>query len=197
MVEIDVRRRHDGALVLDHDTAERPGAPLLADALALIRDGGRQANLDIKQPDIGSAVIAVVRDTGMLGRATCTGGGWEALAEIRREEPQIRIGLTIPRRGSRVPRPLRRLALPVLRRRVAHAAIELCRRHGADLVTMHHGLVNHRVVEVVHAAGIEVWCWTVDAPGELRRVRAAEVDGICSDRPASHGLSAAFSVPAR
>jgi glycerophosphoryl diester phosphodiesterase len=195
MVEIDVRRRRDGALVLDHDTAERPGAPLLTDALALIRDAGRQANLDIKQSSVGPDVVVAVRETGMLGRTTCTGGGWAGLAQIHRTEPGIRIGLTIPRRGSRVPRLLRRLGLPFLRWRAGRAAVRLCREYGADLVTVHHGLVSRGVVDTVHDAGFEIWCWTVDDPAELRRVREAGVDGICSDRPSSHGLGAAVEVP--
>ncbi len=188
MVEIDVRRRHDGALVLDHDDAEHPGAPLLADALIAIREAGRLANLDLKLATTGPAVLAIVRDTGMLERTTCTGTDWAALAAIRRDEPAMRIGLTLPRRGSDVPRPLRGLAIPALRWYAARSAVRLCRRYGADLATVHHGLVSPKLVEAMHAASMRVWCWTVDEQADLARVRAAGVDGICSDLPASHAL---------
>ena len=188
MVEIDVRRRRDGALVLDHDDGDQPGAPLLADALVAIRNAGRLANLDLKLATIGAQVTATVREAGMLERTTCTGCDWAALAAIQRAEPAMRIGLTVPRRGSEVPRPLRSLALPVLRWHTAHSAIRLCRRYGADLITLHHGLVSRAMAAAMHGAGYQVWCWTVDEPDELARVRSAGVDGICSDLPASHGL---------
>jgi glycerophosphoryl diester phosphodiesterase len=197
MVEVDVRRRRDGSLVLDHDSGDRPAAPLLADALGLIRDAGRTVNIDVKVGAVAPELVEEVRAAGMVERTTCTGGCWPALARIHEAEPGIRIGLTIPRRGSRVPRAVRRMGLPLLRLRAARIAIHLCRQYGADLVTMHHGLVSRRGVDSLHAKGIEVWCWTVDEPRELARVREAGVDGICSDRPASHGLSGGLSAPVR
>ena len=75
MVEIDVRRRRDGVLVLDHDNAERPGAPELEQALQLIAGSPAQVNLDVKQSETGPAIIDLVRTTDMLDRTTCTGGG--------------------------------------------------------------------------------------------------------------------------
>ena len=39
----------------------------------------------------------------------------------------------------------------------------------------------------VHRIGGEIWVWTVDRPKEIERLLRLEVDGICSDDPASHG----------
>src|SRR5690242_6248775 len=63
MVEIDVRRRRDGVLVLDHDNGDRPGAPELDAALRLIATSAAGVNLDVKQGETGPAIIDVVRDT--------------------------------------------------------------------------------------------------------------------------------------
>jgi glycerophosphoryl diester phosphodiesterase len=188
MVEIDVRRRRDGLLVLDHDNGDRPGAPTLDEALRLIATSPAGVNLDVKQSETGPAIIEAVRSAGMLGRTTCTGGGWEGLTRIHETEPEIRIGLTLPRRGSTLPRIVRRLGIPVARHRMARAVPALMRLHGADLVTVHHRLVDRHVVAAAHEHGGEIWSWTVDDPRELRRLEALGVDGVCSDRPASHGL---------
>ena len=56
-------------------------------------------------------------------------------------------------------------------------------------MTVYHRLVDRRVVAAVHEHGGEIWTWTVDDPRELARLAELGVDGVCSDRPASHGLA--------
>ncbi len=188
LVEVDVRRRRDGALVLHHDSGDRPGVPLLTDALELIRASPAGVNLDVKQGETASAIVEAITISGMLGRVTCTGGAWAALARIHAAERGIRIGLTLPRRGSGLPRLVQRAGVPLARRRLTAAIPRLLAAHDADLVTVHHRLVDRRLVRVAHAAGADVWSWTVDDPREVARLAAAGVDGICSDLPRTHGL---------
>ena len=187
-VEIDVRVRRDGSLVVDHDDGERRGAPLLADALAVIAASPSGVNLDLKVASSWPAVVEAVRAAGLLQRAVVSGGGWEALVAANRAEPGIRPALTIPRHGSRLPRLVRTVLAPFGRLVLARSVGGLVARQGVDLVTLHHRLVDTRVVGAVHRAGAEAWCWTVDDPREYARVTRAGVDGVCSDDPASHGL---------
>jgi glycerophosphoryl diester phosphodiesterase len=188
LVEIDVRRRADGVLVLDHDDAQHPDAPTLAEALALLAPTTVGANLDLKQAALGQAVINAVTDAGLLGRVTCTGTDWPMLAQIHRQQPAIRVGLTIPRRSFGLPLAIRSRLVRPARHRLVRDAPRLLRGYGVDLLTVHHHLLDERVVAAVHAAGGDVWCWTVDDPAELARLRRIGVDGVCSDAPASHGL---------
>lgn len=44
-------------------------------------------------------------------------------------------------------------------------------------------LVTPEYVASLHAAGLQVWTWTANSPAEWRRLRAAGVDVIMSDRP--------------
>ncbi len=188
-IEVDVRRRPgDGALVLDHDRADRPGAPLLADALTLIAASEAGADLDLKQHDLRDDLVDAVRVAGLLGRTVCTGGNWQQLAEIKQAEPGIRIGLTIPRTAVKVPRLVARYGLLVQRRQWARRLPGLLRQYDADLVAAHHRLVDRGLVRAAHSVGAEVWSWTVDDPRDLRRLARLGVDAICSNRPESHGI---------
>jgi glycerophosphoryl diester phosphodiesterase len=181
VIEVDVRRRSDGVLVAHHDRGDTPGAPLLADVLALAAASGVGLNLDLKAGGIERPLIELVRAAGLLGRVTCTGGNWAMLAGIHRAEPGIRAGLTMPRHHP--PRGLRQLQ----RLWYAWRAPGLLARYDAELVSCSRRLVSRLLVHRLHRAGAEIWVWTVDLPSEIDRLRHLEVDGICSDDPASHG----------
>jgi len=58
-------------------------------------------------------------------------------------------------------------------------AIEL----GAELLIPGRRWVDGRVVAAAHAHGLDVWVWTVNEPGEMRRLIALGVDAIFSDYP--------------
>ena len=183
------RRPADRALVLDHDRADRPGAPLLADALGLIAAAAAGADLDLKEHGLRDDLVALVRGAGLLGRTVCTGGNWQQLAEIKRAEPGIRIGLTIPRTAVNVPRLVARYGLLLQRRQWNRRLPGLLRQHDADLVAAHHRLVDGGLIRAARSVGAEVWCWTVDDRRDLERLARLGVDAICSDRPESHGIA--------
>jgi glycerophosphoryl diester phosphodiesterase len=188
-VELDVRRRPDGALVLDHDRGDHPGAPLLAEAMELIAaTPAAGADLDLKESGLRDDLVQVARETGMLGRTVCTGGNWQQLAEIKQAEPGIRIGITIPRTAMKVPRLVAKYGLLVQRRQWARRLPGLLKQYDADLVASHHRLVDGGLVRAAHSVGAEIWCWTVDNPRDIARLERLGVDAICSDRPESHGF---------
>jgi glycerophosphoryl diester phosphodiesterase len=189
LIETDVRRRRDGVLVLDHDDGDRVGAVTLDAFLDLVAGSRAGVNLDIKEPGVAAGIVEAVRRADLLGRTTCTGGEWAELAEVRRRDDRIRIGLTVPPRGAWVAPVVREWELPRRRRRWTASIRDDLERHGADLVTANHRYVDRPFVEAVHGAGAELWCWTVDGARALRRLTLLGVDGICSDRPESHGLS--------
>ena len=55
------------------------------------------------------------------------------------------------------------------------------------------GLSNEVFIEKVHAAGLELFTWTVNSPTEARRLANLGLKGITTDRPA--WLKILFPMP--
>lgn len=198
-IELDVQLSADGELVVIHDeTLERTtdGAgpvgdrtaaelaaldagswfapefrgeriPLLADVIAQVRDRVT-LNVEIKSArDLGviepklAALVAAERATEWIVFSSFHA---EAVRGMRAYAPWARLGVLC----DEDPR-TRGLAL----------AGEV----GAELVIPGRRWVDARVVEEAHVRGYDVWVWTVNEPGEIRRLLALGVDAIFSDYP--------------
>jgi len=61
--------------------------------------------------------------------------------------------------------------------RIGYDALQVPPRHGELTI------VDRRFVEAAHARSLQVHVWTIDDPGEMRRLLALGVDGLMSDRP--------------
>src|SRR5262249_17010344 len=149
MVELDVRRRRDGALVLHHDRASTPGAPLLADALELIAAAGRGAMLDVKEGGVAADLIALVDQHAPDPPGVGSGVASEAL-RARELRPYVRAGRTWPPRttsggplGERILNVRPRARLPL----VAAKLLE-----GFDVLVCFHRALSRVGVHAVHAA---------------------------------------------
>ncbi len=90
---------------------------------------------------------------------------WPALRNLRAVAPWARLGVLCDAD------PLHRGGLAV-----AH---EL----GAEMLIPGRRWVDHRVIEAAHAQNLDVWVWTVNEPGEMRRLIALGVDALFSDYP--------------
>lgn len=53
----------------------------------------------------------------------------------------------------------------------------------ADQLNPHHWVADARLVEEVHRAGMQCMVWTVDRPKAMRRALRAGVDGVITNRP--------------
>jgi glycerophosphoryl diester phosphodiesterase len=183
MVEIDLRRTRDGAIVVLHDqTLERlwgvsasVGDVDLADVVALGEGDVRIPTL----PDVLSAVrlplmvdftrrevvaggLEAVRAAGALERCLFVTGNVAALQQLRAQSSEVRIGLT----WMDGPEP----------------PLALLRELGAEYWNPMFGLVTPEGVEAVHGAGLSVSTWTVDEPEDMTRLLDAGVDAMVSNR---------------
>lgn len=193
-VELDVHRTSDGGLVVHHDPdagelgllAERslvdvraglPHLPTLAEALDVC--AGLLVNVEIKNlpgspghdPDeqAADAVTALVAARGHRDDVLVSSFGIGAIDRVHELDARVPTGLlTI----------------------VGFDPIEaLARAHERGHRSVHPdvrslgGTVVLELVELAHALGIAIYPWTVDDPDEIRRLAAAEVDGVITNVP--------------
>ncbi len=147
--------------------------PSLREVLALVPDGKR-VFIEIK---CDSAVLPRLRRE--LERASVRpaqtvllGFDYETVRQAKAAFPQLQV-LGLAARGLRMRRhpPLEKLI------RFAQAA----RLDGLDLKA---GFpLDREFVAKVHEAGLRLYTWTVDNPAAARRLTAAGVDGITTNRP--------------
>jgi glycerophosphoryl diester phosphodiesterase len=194
MCELDVQLTLDGALVVIHDeTVERTtdgrGAvrsmtlaelkrldagvrfgrefkgeriPMLEDVMALA-DGRCGLNIELKGAGVERRVCELLAERRALATAMISSFDWDALAVVRHFEPRVRVGLLATQWPARV----------------VGAAFEL----KAESINPQADIVTEDLCIAAHERNLSVYTWTVDEPGEMRRLIAFGVDGIMTNYP--------------
>jgi glycerophosphoryl diester phosphodiesterase len=194
MCELDVQLSSDGAVIVIHDetvdrTTDRRGAvramtleelkrldagvrhgnefkgeriPTLAEVLALT-EGRCGLNIELKSAGVERKVCDLIVEHRALATAMVSGFDWDALAIVRHLEPRVRVGLL----ASQWPA------------RLVGAAFEM----RADAINPRSDIVTEDLCIAAHQRNLSVYAWTVDEPGEMRRLIAFGVDGIMTNYP--------------
>jgi glycerophosphoryl diester phosphodiesterase len=195
MIELDVLPERGGErrLLLAHDyedAAER--TPLTLEEglahLASERFAELDFIVDLKLPGYELVVLEALERHGIGRRGIVSTMYRESLATVRRADPSVRLGWSVPRAQRDYLRS-RWLALPalgalramrVLLPRQARAAIEggLC-----DALVAHWRLVTPRLVAAVSGAGGELYVWTVDEAARIKALAELGVTGVITNDP--------------
>ena len=194
MIEIDLHRSRDGAIVVHHDERLRglPGGGEIGDAtldeLRALDVGGGETmptldevldafgrrialNLEIKcggagpYPGLEQQLLATLAERGLGETILFSSFSDAVLARLRRAAPDARIGVLVERRGAARWR-------------------ERCAGVGAEAVHFWKGLARPEAIDAAHAAGLKVHVYTVDAAPEMRELIRRGVDGLFTNVPA-------------
>ncbi len=193
MIEIDLHRTRDGAIVVTHDAAleglggwGEVGEASLEEVRALdAGDGARVPtldetldrfgaavpfNLEIKRggrgayPGLERAALDAVTSRGLLDRTLFSCFDDGVLARLRDAEPRARLGhLVSPRDPDRW--------------------VERAHAVGAEAVNPWFGLASPDWIRRAHAEGLAVLPYTVDEPDAMQRLLEAGVDGLFTNHP--------------
>ena len=193
MIEVDLHRTRDGAVVIAHDgelegvggAGEIAGADFRA-VRSLDAGAGEQIpvleemldafgeripfNLELKRSSSGTydgmAEVAwrATRERGLADRTLFSSFYDPDLAELRERAPEARIGL-------------------LLSRRFPDGALERAHALGAEALHPALPLVDAELVRAAHGEGLAVYVFTVDGPDDMRRLLDLGVDGLFTNRP--------------
>jgi glycerophosphoryl diester phosphodiesterase len=195
LVEFDVLDLPDGSLVVAHSEAERSAdSPTLDDVLRFFAEDARETGLhvDLKPRGHERALVAALRRHGLVERSFVSSFDADALRELARLEPELRLGFTYPwdRRGVSVRRALAPLVagtLVALRRALPRRIDGLLERAHASVAVLHWAVVSRATVERCHARDAPVIAWTINDPTLVARLETLGVDGVVTDDPRAFG----------
>lgn len=212
LVEVDVQRTRDGALVLVHDTdLERTTGSRTAVADVTLEELRRlDAGSWFSQVYAGERVPTLDE---LLDRLDGSGTG--LLLEIKRPDlyPGIAVDVARLLRARRTPldevvvqsfdhhvmRQLSRYAPEFTVGLLGHPPVRRLRElsRWAAYVNPHHRRATSGYVAAVQATGMRSMVWTADKPADLQRALSLGVDGVISNRPdALHRILEERLVPA-
>jgi glycerophosphoryl diester phosphodiesterase len=197
MIEFDVlSERPDGSgrLLLAHDygALSAARAPLtLEQGLAHLASepyAGLELDVDVKLPGYGARVVAALREFGLIERALVSSTYAKDLDAMRKLEPALRVGWSVPRaRRDYTESPLAAAPalalLAALRAWLPRRARAVLRAGRFDAIMAHWRLVTAGLVRAVAEGGGELYVWTVDDAALMARLTRMGVDGIITNDP--------------
>jgi glycerophosphoryl diester phosphodiesterase len=194
MIEFDVLRTRDGRLVLAHDYAdsERRECLTLDEGLELFAGeayAGVELDVDLKLPGYEREVVDGLAEHRLAERSLVSTMYPESLDRLGELAPGLRRGWSVPRvRRNYLKAPFY-VRLPVLalavwmRARMPSQGAARIRSGGCEAIMSHQVLVSRRLVRAVHAAGGQLYVWTVDEAPKIRALEALGVDGVITNDP--------------
>lgn len=183
-LESDVWLTRDGVAVLDHDGIVRRGLrkvpigqvdradlpdhiPALADLITGLGTG-YELSLDLKDREVGAAVVEVVRSLSpdLLGRLWLCHPDWRVVAALRDLDPTIKL-VDSTRRKYLTDGPERRAAT------LAEA--------GVDAINLHYTDWTGGMTALFHRFELDCLAWDLQHPHLLTNLVRMGVDGVFSD----------------
>jgi glycerophosphoryl diester phosphodiesterase len=174
----DYEHLYDDSMTLDEGLAH----------LASEAFGGVELDVDLKLPGYEERVVEALRARGLVERALVSSQYMRSLVQIRALEPRLRLGWSVPRAHRDYTKSRLWLlpalsALAFMRRRLPGLAAGHLGDGRVDAVMAHYRLATPALVRAVHAAGGELYVWTVDDAEHIRQLEAMGVDAVITNDP--------------
>ncbi|MDT8379612.1 MAG: glycerophosphodiester phosphodiesterase family protein [Desulfotignum sp.] len=140
--------------------------PFLEEVIATIPEQGKLI-IEIKcGPEILAVLKQVVADNTKKELLIFIGLGWETISAAKNRFPDnLCYWVSEDKEGL-------------------SDKIKECADKGLDGIDLYYKIIDSKIIEKAHNAGLEVLCWTVDDPVKARQLIDLGVTGITTNRPA-------------
>jgi len=196
MIELDVLSEHEGGrgrLLVAHDYEDmRSRAPLelerALEHLAGPRFRDVEFDVDIKLPGYELRVVELLRSFDLVERTIVSGMFPTALDLVRRNEPGLRLGWSVPRVRRDYTTDML-TAIPALamltgyRATLPRRARRALKERRFDAIMAHWRVVTPALLRAVRDGGGQLYVWTVDDARLIERLTRMGVDGIITNDP--------------
>jgi len=202
MIELDVLSEHtdgSGSLLVAHDYQDMSSRVPLSLRAALEHLSGPsfagiELDVDIKLPGYERRVLEALREFDLIERTLISGMFTDGLDLIRRLEPQVRLGWSVPRVRRDYTTDML-TAVPALAILTGYRALLPRRARRAlsegryDAIMAHWRVVTPALVRGVAEGGGQLYVWTVDDARLIAKLTAMGVDGIITNDPRLFALA--------
>jgi glycerophosphoryl diester phosphodiesterase len=204
--ECDVYRTADGVLVLSHDqnTKRTTGVdaditkltfeeirkldagswkgkhfageqiPTLEEYLNLLKGTTCTPIIEIKQSGTEKDIVDLLTKLDMIGDVFLVSFNSKSLAEVKRLEPRLKFAHIF---GWKVEGSAESNA-----ETFAAKLIDEANKVGTNSVSLAHGMISKKLVDILHEKGFYVWAWTINDAPRMITLFDWGVDNIGSDR---------------
>ena len=196
LIELDVRLTRDGRLAVIHDEETRRVTGTAGVVAELSMSELRQLDAGHHKgrhwageqiPELGDVFMAARGRLLVNVEVKCGAAAVPALARCVAEHGMAHV-VIVSSFDPAVVRAVAALRPPLLAgllvERPAPDPLAAAREVGARLLHVKHRYLTSTLVERLHHAELGALAWTVNAPGEMRRLAALGVEAILSDDPA-------------
>ena len=186
-VEIDVRRTADDALVALHDpTVNRTtNGKGRVDALSLRELRTFDAGNGERIPTVEEVLKIASGRVGLMLELKVAGVAHllvQVVRHLRFEQPVIYASF-LHHELTNVRTAAPEAALMVLFEKLPRTPVAYAMQYCPQYVGLRHDTAKRRLVEAFHEEHLQVWVYTANRPGHIRRVLSAGVDGVISNFP--------------
>lgn len=196
MIELDVLSESadgSGRLMVAHDYEDMRSREALSFEQALAHLSGEafaglELDVDVKLPGYELRVLEALREHELIARTLISGMFPGGLALIRKAEPALRLGWSVPRVRRDYTTDML-TAIPALamltgyRATLPRRARTALREGRFDAIMAHWRVVTPALVRAVSEGGGEIYVWTVDDARMIAKLTAMGVDGIITNDP--------------
>jgi len=193
MIEFDVLPVSGGRLVLAHDSQDAAGREPLTLVEGLDHLAGEvyadvELDVDLKLPGYEREVVEALLERGLAERSLISSTYPESLRIVGELAPGIRRGWSVPRARrdytqSRLWMAFAYGAIAWIRAGLPSQAARAIRKGECEALMVHRLLMSRRLVAEVHAAGGQVYVWTVDDEAEIEHLERLGVDAVITNDP--------------